>query len=138
MGTERVVVFVCEHGSAKSVIAAAYFNKLAAERGLAVRAVARGTDPDEELGPKAVAGIAADGLAPAEAAPRRYSAAEGAGAARLVAFNPPGGELLPGAGAEGWDGVPPVGEDYGAARDAIVGRVVRLVEQLRAAGAAGG
>ena len=31
-------VFVCEHGAAKSVIATAYFNKLAAERHLPVRA----------------------------------------------------------------------------------------------------
>ncbi len=28
---EPVVVFVCEHGSAKSVVAAAYFNQLARE-----------------------------------------------------------------------------------------------------------
>jgi hypothetical protein len=32
------VVFVCEHGAAKSVVASEYFNKLAAERG---RAIAR-------------------------------------------------------------------------------------------------
>lgn len=31
------IVFVCEHGAAKSVIAAAYFNKLAAERARALR-----------------------------------------------------------------------------------------------------
>src|SRR5215813_9354941 len=40
---DRAVVFVCEHGAAKSVIATAYFNKLAAERGLAYRATFRGT-----------------------------------------------------------------------------------------------
>ena len=32
--TTPAVMFVCEHGAAKSVIATAYFNKLAAERGL--------------------------------------------------------------------------------------------------------
>ncbi len=42
---DRMVVFVCEHGSAKSVIAAAFFDKLARERGLTLRAVARGTQP---------------------------------------------------------------------------------------------
>ena len=31
------VIFVCEHGAAKSLIAAAYFNKLAAERGMKER-----------------------------------------------------------------------------------------------------
>jgi len=38
-----VVVFVCEHGSAKNVIAAAYFNKLAKEQNLKMQAVSRGT-----------------------------------------------------------------------------------------------
>ena len=36
------VIFVCEHGAAKSVVATAYFNKLASERGLPYRASFRG------------------------------------------------------------------------------------------------
>src|SRR5258705_12607867 len=56
------VVFVCEHGAAKSVIATAYFNKLAAERGLPFRATFRGTAPQEELSVRAVEGLKADGL----------------------------------------------------------------------------
>src|SRR5581483_8682919 len=39
------VVFVCEHGAAKSVIATMYFNKIAAERGLQARATYRGVNP---------------------------------------------------------------------------------------------
>ena len=34
------IVFVCEHGAAKSIIAAAYFNKLAREMSIDSRAVA--------------------------------------------------------------------------------------------------
>ena len=37
------VIFVCEHGAAKSVIATACFNKLSAERGLPYRGTFRGT-----------------------------------------------------------------------------------------------
>jgi hypothetical protein len=37
------VLFVCLHGAAKSVIATAYFNKLARDRGLSYRATFRGT-----------------------------------------------------------------------------------------------
>src|SRR5258706_16004324 len=44
-----VVVFVCEHGSAKSVLAAAHFNALAKRRGLRVRAISRGTNPDQAI-----------------------------------------------------------------------------------------
>jgi hypothetical protein len=36
------VVFVCEHGSVKSLIASTYFNQRAKARGLAFAAVARG------------------------------------------------------------------------------------------------
>ena len=56
------VLFVCLHGAAKSVIAAAHFRRLAAARGLAIDAVAAGTEPDGELAPGAVKGLAGDGL----------------------------------------------------------------------------
>src|SRR2546425_684846 len=57
------IVFVCEHGAAKSVIATAYFNKLAAERGLPYRAIFRGTSPQDDLSTRAIAGLHADGVA---------------------------------------------------------------------------
>ena len=66
IGEEQVVIFVCEHGSAKSVVAAAHFNKLAKERNLPVRAISRGTNPDEEIAPIAASGLQADGLAAGE------------------------------------------------------------------------
>src|SRR4051812_45866830 len=56
------VVFVCEHGAAKSVIAAAYFNKIAAERGLPDRAIYRGASPQAELSVSALKGLKEDGL----------------------------------------------------------------------------
>ena len=43
------VVFVCEHGTVKSVIALAHFQRLARERGLPLRAISRGTAPDARL-----------------------------------------------------------------------------------------
>jgi protein-tyrosine-phosphatase len=59
---EPKVLFVCEHGAAKSIIAVAHFNKLAKERGLPHRAVARGTHPDPTFAPKAISGLKAEGL----------------------------------------------------------------------------
>src|SRR6478672_3071245 len=56
------VVFVCEHGAAKSVVAAAYFNKIAAERGLPDRAIYRGANPQAELSVSALKGLREDGL----------------------------------------------------------------------------
>src|SRR5215831_12549536 len=56
------IVFVCEHGAARSVVAAAHFNRLAAEKGLPYRAVSRGTKPDEVVAPAVKAGLASEGL----------------------------------------------------------------------------
>jgi protein-tyrosine-phosphatase len=46
MGSVRTVVFVCQHGAAKSVLAAALLERLAAEQGVSLRARARGTEPE--------------------------------------------------------------------------------------------
>jgi len=40
------VLFDCEHGSVKSLIAASYFNQRAQSKGLKVRSIARGVAPD--------------------------------------------------------------------------------------------
>src|SRR5262249_33615945 len=58
----QTIVFVCEHGSAKSVIAAAHFNRLASEKGLPYRAIARGINPDDKIPATVSNGLAADGL----------------------------------------------------------------------------
>lgn len=54
MGTTRTIVFVCVHGSGKSLIAAEYFRRLAAQRGLDVRAKSLAPEPDSEVPPKVV------------------------------------------------------------------------------------
>lgn len=125
---ERVVVFVCEHGSAKSIVAAAYFDKLAGERGLNLNAVARGTHPDEQIAPAATKGLAADGLA-TRGKPTRLSKSDVAGATRIVAFCDLPADLAD-RPVEKWQ-VPAVSEDYHAAREAIVRNVSRLLDDLK-------
>src|SRR5438093_12775008 len=61
---EPMVVFVCEHGAAKSLVATTYFNKIAAERGLHARAVYRGVSPQDDLSVNALKGLREDGLTP--------------------------------------------------------------------------
>ena len=56
------IVFVCAHGAAKSVIATAYFNKLAAERGLLYRATFRGVEPQAELSERTVEALKAESV----------------------------------------------------------------------------
>ena len=58
----RLVVFVCEHGSAKSLVAASFFERMAKERGIAVRAVSRGTAPDTSVPATVVEALRTDGF----------------------------------------------------------------------------
>jgi protein-tyrosine-phosphatase len=122
------VLFVCLHGAAKSVVGAAHFRRLAAARGLDVDAVAAGTDPDAELGPGAVKGLAAEGLRATPGRPRPVTLYDLKSASRVVSF---GCELTPSRGqqVDQWD-VPNVSDGYAVARDRIVANVERLVSEL--------
>lgn len=128
---EQVVVFVCEHGSAKSVVAAAHFNKLASERKINLRAIARGTNPDEELSPKTVEGLRADGLVSSEQKPKKLSKDDIVGTARVITFCRLPEDYYKAAAIEEWTSVPPVGEDYNKARDAMVERIRHLLDELK-------
>src|SRR5213078_2513856 len=122
------VLFVCLHGAAKSVIGAAHFRRLAAARGLSIGAVAVGTEPDPQLAPGAVKGLAGDGLTAGVARPRPVTLYDLDTATRVVSF---GCDVVAARGqrVEQWD-VPAVSEGYAAARDRIVANVERLVGEL--------
>jgi len=122
------VLFVCLHGAAKSVVGAAHFRRLAAERGLAIGAVAAGTEPDAQLAPGAVKGLAGDGLEPALTRPRPVTLYDLDSSTRIVSF---GCDVVATRGqrVEQWD-VPAVSDGYAAARDRIVANVERLVADL--------
>src|SRR5207245_4473019 len=80
------VLFVCLHGAAKSVVGAAHFRRLAAARGLAIDAVAAGTEPDAALAAGAVKGLAADGLTAMPSRPRSVTLYDLESTARVVSF----------------------------------------------------
>jgi protein-tyrosine-phosphatase len=126
-----VIIFVCEHGAAKSILSAAIFNKLAGERRLNIRAIARGTNPDPEISPKVAAGLQADGLAPSEPAPKKISKADLAGARRVITFCALPDDYPGSIQVENWDAVLPAIEDYGKARDKLAERIGRLLEELK-------
>jgi hypothetical protein len=127
----RTIVFVCEHGAAKSVIAAAHCQRLAAARGLALTATAAGTEPDPEIPPGVVAGLLADGLSITGQRPRRVTAEELAEAWQVVALGCDLGDLAgPGVAVEFWDEVPAVSAGFGPARAAIVARLGHLLDRF--------
>lgn len=126
MNQNSTIVFVCEHGAAKSIVAATYFNKLADERNLNVRALARGTHPDPELSPKTIAGLSEDGLTPTESKPQQLSPADLESARFIVSFCELPEEFQNQIPAERWDDVPPISEDYSNARNAILKKLQHL------------
>lgn len=107
MNQPLTFLFICEHGAAKSIVAAAYFNKLASEMNLNVCPIALGTTPNSEISRKAVEGLPRDGLTPTESKPKNLAVS-----------------------IQRWDGVPPVSEDYEKARGAIVERLTRLINSI--------
>jgi arsenate reductase len=126
------VVFVCLHGAAKSVIAAAYWNRLADERGIHMRDTAAGIEPDPHI-PSAVRdGLRADGLEIGDMRPRPVRREELRSAARVVSFGCDLSDVAPrGRFVERWDEVPAINDGFPAARDAIVARVRRMLDLYR-------
>jgi len=130
MSENKIVIFVCEHGAAESVIAATYLNKFAQEKRLQIQVLARGTNPAVGLSGYAVAGLLADGLIPSQLIPQKLSAEEFEAANRVIAFcdlteaDPVRNNI------EYWDNVPAVSEDYAKARDIIVAKVRAVMKDL--------
>ncbi|MBV8110160.1 MAG: hypothetical protein JO012_10395 [Hyphomicrobiales bacterium] len=111
-------------------MAAAHFNRIAKERQLPFVAVARGVDPDSEIPASIRQGLARDGLAPADEVPHALTADEASAAATVFAFDEVPPDRKGDATLIYWRNMPPASKDYGAARDAIVRRVVWKKSQL--------
>lgn len=124
------VLFVCLHGSAKSVVAAAHLRRLARSRGLEIECASAGLEPDDAIPPHVVAGLAADGLDAGIQAPRLVNLETIEAGDYVVSF---GCELpgpLPGDRLRVWEDVPAVSDGYGPARDAIIEHLTLLIEEI--------
>ena len=125
------VVFVCQHGAAKSLIATAYFNKLAAERGLPYRATFRGATPQDDLSVQAVAGLRADGLPIPAGKPSAITDSDVAAATHIFAIGCPLPEKVRASGKTAdWSDVPD-DRGYAPMRDAILRHVTALLDDLQ-------
>jgi len=125
------VVFVCEHGSVKSLIATVYFNRRAQERGLPFRALARGTAPGGEVPAPVREGLHADGFEVSDFVPRLFKASDADDAALVVSFDQDIKKTVGGRTRQlEWNGLPEVMADYARGRDAIVGQVNSLLDEL--------
>ncbi len=132
--TAATIVFVCEHGAAKSVIAATEFNRLAEEKGLPERAISRGTNLDAEFAPNVVAGLKKDGLPVPTGKPVMLTSAEVATAERVVTLGctlPV--NLKPADKLEDWADIASP-RNYEASRAGTLRHIQQLVNELAAKG----
>lgn len=127
------ILFVCEHGNVKSLMAVSYFNRIAQERHLPYIAVSRGSEPDSTTVPSAIiAGLRVDGFDVTDFHPTKLTAADVDTAKRVVTIGVPlpastGGKLS----ALAWDDVPPASTDFMASSAALKAHVNELIEQLK-------
>jgi protein-tyrosine-phosphatase len=126
----ETIVFVCLHGSVKSQMAAAHFNRIARERGLPYTAVSRGIEVDKSIPTRIRDALSLDGLVPTDDVPRSLTAAEAEHASRVIAFDAVPDGKRGTAEVNYWSDVPPATKDYAAARDAIMRHIDRLVPAL--------
>jgi arsenate reductase (thioredoxin) len=129
--TTATVLFMCPHGAAKSVLASAYFERLAKERGLNVRVESAGTDPDSKVSPAVAAHLKRQGYPAPKSTPRKVMSKDFQSADVVISIGcdvsglpEPRGKLVR------WDEVPPLSDNFAMADEAIRKRVTELVEEL--------
>jgi len=128
--SSHVVLFVCQHGAAKSVVAAQHMRRLAQARGVDLECLSAGVEPDDRLPADVIAGLAADGLEFVATKPQLVTGQLTERANHIVSF---GCDLTEVAAPERvivWNDVPAVSDGYAPARDAIVARVEPLLDTI--------
>lgn len=133
MGKVQRVAFVCLHGSAKSLIAAEYLNRLGRDRNLDLSATTSGPEPDAEVPASVIEGLLSRGIEASQCVPSRVTGEALAKADHIISFACPLDGLVPHArSVERWDDCPAVSDDFDAAWAFITSHVDALVERLMA------
>jgi protein-tyrosine-phosphatase len=129
-------LFVCVHNAGRSQMAEAFFNHLAVERGLPLRAESAGTSPGSGVNPVAVEAMAEVDIDMSAHRPKRLTAGLAARADRIITMGCgveadmcPAGTYL----SEDWGLPDPHGQGLEAVRevrDAVRARVETLLDAL--------
>lgn len=131
---DSTVLFVCEHGTVKSLLAKLLFDQYAGEVGLPMRAISRGTAVDSTVPPWMQAALTADHLVVGTFRPLALQASDLTRATFVVSFDVPSAATASATAPRAqWDGLPSVSQNYSAGRDAIRMRVKQLVDSLKRA-----
>ena len=128
------VVFVCEHGNVKSLIASTLFNQTAQKHGLSVRSISRGINPEPDVPAKIADELRKDGTDVSQFKPEALTQNDVSGAQRVIAigvdlnrFKTDESGMI-----ESWTDIPPASIDYAASRDALLRHIDILLVELQA------
>ncbi len=126
---KTTIVFVCEHGGARSTIASLYFNKMAKENHLQYQSVFRALSPDSTISKETKNGLIKDGFETTELFPVGLTAGDVHSSAILISLDC----KVPSSyhTDKAWNGIPAISEDYGVARKAIVKHLNELITELK-------
>ena len=125
------ILFLCPHSATKSVLAAAYCQRLAAEYGLDLEASFAGTEPDEQIAPAVANLLQAEGIDVSHYSPRLVTREALAAAWRVISLGCEVSHLVPPeTSLESWNDIPPPSQALPEARELIYARVEQLVGEL--------
>lgn len=128
------VLFVCEHGTVKSLLAKVLFERYAKEVGLSMIAVSRGTKADSVVPAWMQQNLMADRVSLGSWTPRALQASDLKSASYVVSFDVPDSATSAARAPRAlWNALPSVSTDYASGRDAINVRVRMLVDSLKRA-----
>lgn len=129
-GQIKKVVFVCEHGAGKSVVAAAYFNKIAKERNLDWEASCRGTNPDKEVSAPTKEGLRSDNLLDPTLSPRKLTQTDTSNVEKIILFTKLPDDFKTSIKSEDWSSLPNIDAKYEVRRDALIKKINELFDSL--------
>jgi protein-tyrosine-phosphatase len=128
--TEKIL-FLCPHAAAKSVLAAAYFNRLTKKQGLDFVADAAGTEPDEVVAPAVAKLLFGEGIDVSQHKPRRVTELELKTAYKVISMGCALEDLaIAPESVEEWLDIPAPSQDLVGARNRIEAHIQALIENL--------
>ena len=134
----RPVLFVCEHGTVRSLLAKVLFDEYAAAIGLNMKAVSRGTRADLIVPPWMLQGLRTDHVVLGDWRPQTLQSSDLTNASYVGSFDVPTAATADAAAPRAqWDNLPSLSRDYATGRDAIKARVHQLVDSLERANTKG-
>lgn len=130
----RTILLLCPHNAAKSVIAMAYFKRLATQHGLDFCVTSAGTEPDAKAATAVIEMLEEEGIDVSKHVPRPVTREELVDVFRVVSLGCDVSELTsPETAIAHWDDVPPPSQNLMVAREKILEHIEQLVDELKQA-----